>query len=107
MTDKFKPKHEKFSQQIGDIAARKVKAQREVTQTIWTGLGMVGLVGWSIVVPTLLGAALGMWLDDIDKNPARSWTLALMMVGIITGCVHAWYWIDKESKTMTNNEDEE
>ena len=30
---------------------------------VWFGLGMMGLIGWSVVVPTLLGAALGIWLD--------------------------------------------
>ena len=40
------------------------------------GLGMLGLIGWAVVVPTLLGAALGLWLDA--HYPARhSWTLAL------------------------------
>ena len=24
---------------------------------------MTGLIGWSVAIPTLLGAALGMWLD--------------------------------------------
>jgi predicted F0F1-ATPase subunit len=33
------------------------------TQGVWFGLGMMGLIGWSVVVPTLLGAALGIWLD--------------------------------------------
>jgi len=25
---------------------------------------MMGLIGWSVVVPTLLGAAFGIWLDN-------------------------------------------
>ena len=52
-----------FSQQVGEKAARKLKAQRHVTQTVWSGLGMMGLIGWSVAIPTLLGAALGIWLD--------------------------------------------
>ena len=28
----------------------------------WFGLGMMRLVGWSVAVPTLLGAAIGLWL---------------------------------------------
>ena len=30
---------------------------------------MMGLVGWSVVVPTLLGAALGIWLDH--RHPGQ------------------------------------
>ena len=52
-----------FSHQVGEKAERKLKAQRHVTQTVWAGLGMMGLVGWAVAVPTLLGAALGLWMD--------------------------------------------
>jgi ATP synthase protein I len=34
------------------------------TPGVWFGLGMMGLIGWSVAVPTLLGAALGIWLDN-------------------------------------------
>ena len=43
-----------FAGEIGAKAARKIKA-RKSTQGVWFGLGMMGLVGWSVVVPTLLG----------------------------------------------------
>ena len=45
--------------QVGAKAARKLKARRNATQGVWFGLGMMGLIGWSVAVPTLLGAALG------------------------------------------------
>ena len=48
-----------FSREVGAKAARKLKARRNSTQGVWFGLGMMGLIGWSVVVPTLLGAALG------------------------------------------------
>ncbi len=53
------PAETEFSHQVGEKAARKLKAQHHVTQTVWSGLGMMGLVGWSVAIPTLLGAALG------------------------------------------------
>jgi ATP synthase protein I len=66
--------------QIGDKAARKLKARRNPTPGVWFGLGMMGLIGWSVVVPTLLGAALGLWLDE--QHPGtHSWTLALLVAG--------------------------
>ena len=72
-----------FSQQVGAKAARKLKAQRHVTQTVWSGLGMMGMVGWSVAVPTLLGAALGLWLDK--HYPGKhSWTLTLLVVGLVS-----------------------
>src|SRR5471030_1187182 len=84
--------------QIGAKAARKLKA-RNSTQGVWFGLGMMGLVGWSVVVPTLLGAALGIWLDK--HHPGNHpWTLALLVVGLAVGCLNAWHWVAKEEKAM-------
>lgn len=94
-----------LSQRVGVRAARKLKAQRRGTQTVWSGLGMIGLVGWSVVVPTLAGAALGVWLDQ-HVPMKHSWTLMLLFIGLIIGCVNAWYWVDKEDKE-THEEREE
>ena len=87
-----------FAGQIGAKAARKLKA-RKSTQGVWFGLGMMGLVGWSVVVPTLLGAALGLWLDQ--HHPGKhAWTLALLMAGLAIGCLNAWYWVAQQEKAM-------
>ena len=84
--------------QIGAKAVRKLKA-RKSTSGVWFGLGMMGLVGWSVVVPTLLGAALGVWLDK--NHPGKHpWTLALMVVGLAIGCGNAWYWVAQQDKAM-------
>ena len=87
-----------LAEQIGAKAARKLKA-RKSTQGVWFGLGMMGLVGWSVVVPTLLGAALGIWLDK--HHPGKhAWTLALLVAGLAIGCLNAWFWVAKEEKAM-------
>jgi len=92
-----------FSQQVGAKAARKLKAQRHVTQTVWSGLGMMGLVGWSVAVPTLLGAALGLWLDKHHPG-GHSWTLLLLAVGLALGCFNAWHWVAKEDREIHEQE---
>ncbi|MDP1863570.1 MAG: AtpZ/AtpI family protein [Thiobacillus sp.] len=98
------PVESKFSQQVGEKAARKLKAQRHVTQTVWSGLGMMGLVGWSVVVPTLLGAALGIWIDEHYPG-SHSWTLALLTIGLGLGCVNAWHWVAKEDREIREQEE--
>lgn len=94
-----------FSQQVGDMAARKIKAQKHVSKTVWSGLGMMGLVGWSVAMPTVLGAALGMWLDK-NYSGEHSWTLMLLVAGLCLGCFNAWRWIEKEDKEIHQYEDE-
>jgi ATP synthase protein I len=91
--------------QIGAKAARKLKA-RQSTQGVWFGLGMMGLIGWSVVVPTLLGAALGIWLDK--HHPGRHpWTLALLVAGLAMGCLNAWFWVAKEEKAMRDEPEDD
>lgn len=89
-----------LSRRVEVRAARKLKgqqAQRQASQTIWAGLGMIGLVGWSVAVPTLLGAALGIWLDK-NYPMNHSWTLTLLIIGMIAGCLNAWYWLAREDR---------
>ena len=94
-----------LSQQVGAAETRKLKAQRGATPGVWFGLGMMGLIGWSVVVPTLLGAALGVWLDH--HYPGKhAWTLALLMAGLVIGCLNAWHWVAKEEQQMRDEQEE-
>ncbi len=95
-----------LSREIGAKAARKLKAKRNPTPGVWSGLGMMGLIGWSVVVPTLLGAALGLWLDQ-HHTGSYSWTLMLLVLGLILGCLNAWHWVSKENKEMHEDEEED
>ena len=94
-----------LSQEVGAKAKRKLRAQRHVTRTVWFGLGMMGLIGWSVVIPTLLGSVLGLWLDQ--RYPGgRSWTLALLVGGLAIGCWNAWHWVSKEDKAMREEQED-
>ena len=92
-----------FAEQVGAKVARKLKAQRTSGKDVWFGLGMMGLIGWSVTIPTLLGAALGLWLDKRFSGE-HSWTLALMMAGLALGCANAWLWIAKQDQAMRDEQ---
>ena len=94
-----------FSEQIAKKEKRKLKTQRVSSGSVWAGLGMFGMVGWSVVIPTLLGAALGIWLDKIYSQ-SFSWVLTFLMIGLLTGCVIAWYWVNKEDKEVHQNQED-
>lgn len=91
-------KNHSFEKVVGDKEERKLEAQRD-KKSVWSGLGLFGMIGWSIVVPTILGAALGIWLDKNYTNDF-SWTLSLLVAGLMLGCVIAWNWIQKENKEI-------
>lgn len=88
-----------LAERVGAKAQRKLKAQRNPAPGVWFGLGLMGMIGWSVVVPTLLGAALGLWLDKHYPG-GHSWTLALLAAGLVLGCVNAWHWVVKEDAAM-------
>ena len=88
-----------FGREVRAKAVRKLKARRNPTPGIWSGFGMMGLIGWSVVVPTLLGTALGIWLDK-QHSGKHSWTLALMIAGLAISCLNAWLWVVKEDQAM-------
>lgn len=67
---------------------------------------MMGLIGWSVAIPTLLGAALGLWLDKRYPS-ARSWTLMLLVIGLIIGCLNAWHWVAQEDKAIRDEQEDD
>lgn len=75
--------------------AEKLRSRREGRPNLDRGLGASGTVGWSIAVPTLLGVAAGVWLDRRSGSEI-SWTLTLLAVGLLVGCVTAWLWVRRE-----------
>lgn len=90
---------DEFSQEVGEQENRKLEAMKEHKRSVWQGLGMFGMVGWTIAVPTLGGVALGKWLDKAHPR-SYSWTLTLLFAGLVFGCSVAWYWIKKEHRDM-------
>jgi len=101
MNNKENPKDIKrsFIEKIKRKEKRKLRAQRKKGQAIWFGLGLFGVIGWSVMVPTLIGIAVGIWADR--RWPGHiSWTLTFLFAGIILGCLNAWYWVEKERKEI-------
>ncbi len=82
---------------IGDKAARRLRARAHKGRPVWFGLGMFGMVGWAVIVPMVLGIALGVWIDR--HWPGRiSWTLTLLFLGTVLGCMNAWRWVSRAGR---------
>lgn len=96
-TKKDRDSDQNFLEQVRDKTRRKLKARQEEEEGIWYGLGMMGIVGWSIAIPTLIGIAIGIWLDSRFSD-GIPWTLIFLLLGIVLGCLNAWYWIQHESR---------
>jgi ATP synthase protein I len=89
--------HDAGASEIARKARRKKAARQRNDENVWYGLGMFGLVGWGVAVPTLIGVAIGLWLDA-HTSTRFSWTLTLLFLGAIIGSLNAWYWVRRESR---------
>ncbi|MGR9052144.1 MAG: AtpZ/AtpI family protein [Gammaproteobacteria bacterium] len=106
MTDPKRRDDSDFGRTIGVKAKRKLAAQRHEHRTIWFGFGWFGLIGWSVAAPALLGTFLGLWLDH--RYPSSySWTLMLLLAGLMLGCWNAWHWIAQEEARINKKQDDD
>lgn len=95
--EKRQKAEEKMIREVEQKASRKIRGKEERNRSIWFGLGMFGLVGWSVAIPTLICLAIGVWIDT--RWPSRfSWTLMCLIMGVALGCLNAWFWVKRESK---------
>jgi ATP synthase protein I len=74
---------------ILEVASKQKRLERRNHHWSWSSIAVLGVIGWSVTVPTLAGVALGIWIDQ--RWPSRfSWSLMLMVTGLVLGCIHAW-----------------
>ena len=69
--------------------------RRSGERSLWQNVSMIGALGWLIVTPTLLGVAIGRWLDWRFET-GIFWSGALIMLGAAFGGYLAWRRIEKE-----------
>ena len=84
MTDK-----KDLKQQIERQAHRMKKAEHEqptlLAQTVY-----VGTLGLLFVLPVVLGAYLGHWLDTQATGYSIRWTVSLILLGVFMGAINAY-----------------
>jgi ATP synthase protein I len=67
---------------------------REGNPSLLQQFARVGVLGWLVVTPTLLGIAIGHWLDK-KFNTGIFWSAPLLLLGLIIGCCLAWRWVNR------------
>lgn len=90
-------KDDRPADQIEQRARRMQAARDNPAPSPLRGIGAFGMIGWSVAVPTVGGAFLGLWLDRVAPQEF-SWTIALILGGVAVGVMLAWSWIGKEGR---------
>jgi len=86
-----------------DGMAEAVRKQRErqrrwVTEgepTVVRFVGQIGVLGWIIVAPTLIGLFIGRWIDQ-TFGTGIFWSAPLLLLGAVVGFWSAWRWMHKQ-----------
>ena len=77
---------------VAQQSARLRRAERErhglIGETVF--LGTLGLI---FVLPVVVGAYLGSWLDERLEGYAVHWTLSLILLGVVVGAVNVYLFI--------------
>lgn len=92
-----------FTEQVARKEALRQKGLRHKDETVWFGLGMFGIVGWAVAIPTLIGVALGLWIDRTWPSQ-YSWALMGLVAGVVVGCINAAYWVRKVRSRIIEEE---
>ncbi len=90
-----RPRDTPLDQAVRTQRERRLRGQREARRSIGRDLAMAGAIGWTIVVPTLLGVFGGRWLDR-KFHSGIFWTLGLLVAGLALGCSLAWQRLGRE-----------
>jgi ATP synthase protein I len=74
---------------------RQIRWLREGDPSVAQRLAQIGVLGWMIVVPMLIGVFAGRGLDQ-KFNSGLFCTAPLLMLGLALGCWSAWKWMLSE-----------
>ena len=87
--------NEIMAQAAREAAERAWQARDNPEPSLGARLGQIGVLGWTIVVPTLLGLFLGRWLDK-QLETGIFFSAPLLMLGAAAGLWFAWKWMHRD-----------
>jgi ATP synthase protein I len=74
---------------------RRRRWSREGEPSLTRYVGQIGVLGWIIVLPILLGLFIGRWLDH-RLGTGIFWSAPSMLVGVVVGGYAAWKWMQRQ-----------
>lgn len=93
MTEDLPPNEQRLLDAVRQRAERRRAARR--MPSFARNFGQIGVLGWQIVVPALIGLAIGRWIDHRLAS-GIFWTAPLLILGLALGCWSAWRWMQRQ-----------
>jgi len=92
-------KADRIAQAAQTALQRKRQGLEEPEPSLGSRLGQMGILGWTIVLPTLLGLVLGHWLDH-RFGTGVFFSAPLLMIGAGFGLWSAWKWMHRQTRSQ-------
>lgn len=93
MTDPRKDQ-DRLAEAVRRAAERRRQGIETPEPSLGVRLGQIGVLGWTIVVPTLIGVFIGRWLDR-HLATGVFFSAPLIMIGAGIGFWSAWKWMHR------------
>jgi ATP synthase protein I len=78
-----------LKQEVAKQIRRMKQAERD-RPTLLKQTVHLGTLGLLLVVPVIVGAYVGLWLDGLSAEYSMRWTLSLMLLGVGVGAVNVY-----------------
>lgn len=92
----FKDDHNELKKSV-HTNIEKIKKSKKEHATILAQTVYLGTIGFIFILPVIVGAYLGVWLDEKIKGFSFSWTINLIIVGIFVGALNVYFFIRERS----------
>lgn len=83
---------DRLADAVGRAAHRREEGERNPEPSLGARLGQIGILGWTIVAPVLMGLLIGRWLDRL-LGSGIMFAAAFICAGAAFGLWAAWRWM--------------
>jgi ATP synthase protein I len=73
--------------------ARRMEQAEKERPTLLSQTVFLGVLALLLVLPVVLGAYLGRWLDELSAGYSVHWTVGLILVGLFAGIFNVYLYI--------------
>jgi ATP synthase protein I len=80
---------------LASVRRARQRRQNEAEPSVIRFVGQIGVLGWVIVTPALIGLFLGRWIDN-RIGSGIFWSAPLLLIGVAIGCWSAWRWMHRQ-----------
>jgi ATP synthase protein I len=88
------PREDRLAEAARRASEREQEGKENPEPSLGFRLGQIGILGWTIVVPALIGLFIGRWLDRVFGT-GIFFSAPLLIAGVVFGYWSAWRWMHR------------